>query len=160
MMSQKAAKPIPEGMRSITPHLVCAGALEAIEFYKKAFNAVENIRVLGPQGALVHASLRIGDSNIMLAEENPGWGSLGPKSLKGTPVTIHLQVENVDAVITQAMAAGATIKMPAADMFWGDRYGQIEDPFGHRWAIATRIRDLSPEEMQEAALQAFCTQNA
>ena len=156
MMTPSKVKPIPEGMHSITPHLVCAGAIEAIEFYRKAFNAVEIMRLLGPQGVLVHACIRIGDSMINLAEENPQWGSLGPKSLKGTPVTIHLQVENVDAVVAQAETAGAKIVMPVSDMFWGDRYGQVEDPFGHRWAVATRIRDLSPAEMQEATTKMFC----
>ena len=155
-MTPSKVKPIPEGMHSITPHLVCAGAIEAIEFYRKAFNAVEIIRLVGPQGVLVHACIRIGDSMINLAEENPQWGSLGPKSLKGTPVTIHLQVENVDAVVAQAETAGAKIVMPVSDMFWGDRYGQVEDPFGHRWAVATRIRDLSPAEMQEATTKMFC----
>ena len=155
-MTPSKVKPIPEGMHSITPHLVCAGAIEAIEFYRKAFNAVEIMRLLGPQGVLVHACIRIGDSMINLAEENPQWGSRGPKSLNGTPVTIHLQVENVDAVVAQAETAGAKIVMPVSDMFWGDRYGQVEDPFGHRWAVATRIRDLSPAEMQEATTKMFC----
>ncbi len=150
-MSQKNVKPIPEGMHSLTPHLICTNALSAIEFYKKAFNAVELIRLLGPHGQLVHAGLRIGNSMLMLADECPDWGSLGPKSLKGSPIVIHLAVENVDATVAQAVAAGAKITMPIADMFWGDRYGQLEDPFGHRWSVATRIRDLSPEEMQQAA---------
>ena len=155
-MTQQSVKPIPEGFHSLTPHLICANAIEAIEFYKKAFNAVEVIRLLGPNGMLVHASVRIGDSVLMLAEENPTWGSLGPKSLKGSPVCIHLAVENVDAIVAQAVSAGAKLTMPIADMFWGDRYGQVEDPYGHRWAIATRIRDLTPAEMQEATTQMFC----
>ena len=140
-------------MHSITPHLCCAGAMDAIAFYKKAFNAVEVLRLVGPNGILIHGAVKIGDSQIMLAEENPDWGNLGPKSLKGTPVTIHLAVENVDATFAQAVAAGAKVLMPVTDMFWGDRYGQVEDPFGYRWAVATRIRDLSPAEMQEAASQ-------
>lgn len=152
-MSTQSVKPIPEGMHSITPHLCCAGAMDAIAFYKKAFNAVEVLRLVGPNGILIHGAVKIGDSQIMLAEENPDWGNLGPKSLKGTPVTIHLAVENVDATFAQAVAAGAKVLMPVTDMFWGDRYGQVEDPFGYRWAVATRIRDLSPAEMQEAASQ-------
>jgi len=108
-------------MPSITPHLVCADALKAIDFYKQAFGAVEELKLVGPTGKLVHAALKIGSSMLMLAEENPDWGSLGPRSLKGTPVTIHLMVPDVDATITQAVAAGAIIAMPAADMFWGDR---------------------------------------
>lgn len=148
-MSKPAVKPIPDGMHSLTPHLVCAGGLEAIEFYKKAFNAVELMRLVGSNGKLVHAGLRIGNSMLMLAEENPNWGSFGPKSLKGSPVTIHLMVEDVDAAVAQAVAAGATITMPVADMFWGDRYGQLQDPFGHHWAVATHMRDLNPEEIQK-----------
>jgi uncharacterized glyoxalase superfamily protein PhnB len=149
-MSTPAVKAIPEGMHAITPHLVCAGAADAIEFYKKAFNAVELVRLPGPQGKLMHASLRIGDSTLMLVDEMPDCGALGPKALKGSPVTIHLYVENADATIEQAVAAGAKVTMPAADMFWGDRYGQLEDPFGHRWSVGTHKRDVTPEEMQEA----------
>lgn len=154
-MSQPNAKSNPEGMHSITPHLVCADPFAAIEFYKKAFNATEQMKMVTPDGKLMHASLRIGDSMIMMAEENPAWGSLGPKSLQGSPVTLHLVVPNVDATVAQAVAAGAKITMPIADMFWGDRYGQLEDPFGHRWAVATHIRDLNPEEMQKSMNEAM-----
>ncbi|MEI8379042.1 MAG: VOC family protein [Planctomycetota bacterium] len=154
-MSTLASEPIPEGMRSLTPHLVCADAIQAIEFYKQAFGAVEVMKMLAPNGQLVHAGLRIGDSMLMLAEECPEWGSLGPKSLKGSPVVIHLMVPDVDATVAQAVAAGATVTMPIADMFWGDRYGQLLDPFGHRWSIATHLRDLSPEEMHETMLKAM-----
>lgn len=156
-MSQSSLKPIPEGMQSLTPHIVCAGALDAMEFYKRAFNAIELVRLVGPDGKLVHGGMRIGNSMLMLAEENPAWGSLGPKTLKGSPVVIHFSVENVDAALAQAEAAGGKITMPAADMFWGDRYGQLEDPFGHRWSLATHIRDVKPEELQEAMLQACST---
>jgi uncharacterized glyoxalase superfamily protein PhnB len=149
MTTKPAVKPIPDGMHSLTPHLICAGAAEAIEFYVKAFNAVELTRLLGPQGKLMHAIIRIGDSALMLVDENPQWGLLGPKALKGSPVAIHLFVEDVDAAVAQAVAAGAKITMPIADMFWGDRYGQLVDPFGHRWSVATHTRDLSPEEMQQ-----------
>lgn len=147
-MSQ--VKPIPEGMHTVTPHLVCAGAADAIEFYKKAFNAVEGGRLPGPQGKIMHAQIRIGDSAVMLVDEFADWGCFGPKALKGSAVTIHLYVENVDAAFEQAVAAGAKVKMPVADMFWGDRYGIVEDPFGHNWSIATHKRDVSPEEMQKA----------
>jgi uncharacterized glyoxalase superfamily protein PhnB len=157
-MSQPAVKPIPDGMHTVTPHLVCRDAIAAIDFYKRAFNAVEVLRLPGPDGKLMHASLRIGDSRIMLAEENPQWGSLGPVALNGSPVTIHLMVENVDAVLAQAVTAGAKLTMPAADMFWGDRYGQAVDPFGHRWAVATHIRDLTPDEMLEG-MRAMMKQN-
>src|SRR5258706_12002885 len=140
----------PQGMHSVTPHLVCAGAAKAIEFYKKAFGAVEEGRMPGNDGKLMHAMIRIGDSPIMLADEFPEWGSLGPKALKGSPVTIHLYVEDVDAFAKRAVEAGAKITMPVADQFWGDRYGKLEDPFGHHWSVGTHVRDVSPEEMQRA----------
>jgi uncharacterized glyoxalase superfamily protein PhnB len=143
-------KPIPEGMHTVTPHLVCAGAAEAIEFYKKAFDATELGRLAGPQGKLMHAMMRIGDSSVMLVDEFPEWNSLGPKALKGSPVTIHLYVEDVDAFVKRAVAAGAKITMPIDDMFWGDRYGKLEDPFGHHWSVATHTRDVSPDEMKQA----------
>jgi PhnB protein len=149
-MTKSQVKPIPDGMHTATPHLVCAGAADAIEFYKRAFGAVETSRLPGKGGKLMHASVRIGDSTIMLVDEFPDWGSFGPKALKGSPVTIHLYVEDVDSFVARAVGAGATIKMPIADMFWGDRYGQIEDPFGHRWSVGTHIRDVSPDEMQQA----------
>lgn len=141
---------IPEGMHSVTPHLVCDGAAEAIEFYKKAFDAVETTRMPGENGKLMHAAVRIGDSTVMLVDAFPDWGSVDPKALKGTPVTLHLYVNDADTIFNQAVAAGATVKMPIADMFWGDRYGQVTDPFGHHWSIATHIRDMTPEEMQQA----------
>jgi PhnB protein len=148
---------IPNGMHTVTPHLVCAGAAEAIEFYKKAFNATETSRLPGPNGRLMHASIRIGDSTVMLVDEMPEHGALGPKSLKGSPVTIHLYVDNVDIVAARAVRLGAKTTMPVTDMFWGDRYGQIEDPFGHRWSIATHIRDVAPADMQKA-MQSMCSQ--
>ncbi|MGJ0452019.1 MAG: VOC family protein [Methylocystis sp.] len=142
-------------MRSITPHLICAGASDAIEFYKKAFGAQEMMRLPGPDGRLMHAAVRIGDSTLMLVDEMPEWGALGPKALKGSPVTIHLMVDNVDEVYARAIAAGASAKMPVADMFWGDRYGKLVDPFGHEWSIATHMRDLTPEEILEAGRAAM-----
>jgi len=141
---------IPQGMHSVTPHLVCAGAAQAIEFYKKAFGATEEGRMPGPDGKLMHAMIRIGNSAIMLADEMPEWGSLGPKALKGSPVTIHLYVDDADAFAKRAAAAGAKITMPVADQFWGDRYGKLEDPFGHHWSVGTHVRDVSPDEMQKA----------
>ncbi|MDQ3774319.1 MAG: VOC family protein [Pseudomonadota bacterium] len=153
-MIKPQVKPVPEWMHTVTPHLICAGAADAIEFYKKAFDAVEMARVPGPQGKLIHACIRIGDSVVMLVDEFPDWGSFGPKSLNGSPVTIHLQVEDVDAVFERAVRVGAKITMPLEDMFWGDRYGKLEDPFGHHWSVATHIRDVSPEEMQQAAQKA------
>lgn len=149
-MSAASKNPVPEGMHTVTPHLICEGASDAIEFYKKAFNAVEVSRLPGQNGKLMHASIRIGDSTIMLVDDMPAWGALGPKALKGSPVTIHLYVNDVDAFTARAAAAGAKITMPVADMFWGDRYGQLEDPFGHRWSVATHVRDVSGEEMRQA----------
>ena len=143
-------KPIPDGMHTVTPHLICAGAADAIEFYKKAFDAVELMRLPDPQGKLMHAMIRIGDSPVMLVDESPDWGSFGPKSLKGSPVTIHLSVEDVDAFIARVVDAGAKVTMPLEDMFWGDRYCQFEDPFGHHWSAATHVRDVNPDEMREA----------
>jgi uncharacterized glyoxalase superfamily protein PhnB len=137
----------------VTPHLVCAGAADAIEFYKKAFNAAEMARIPQPDGKIMHASIRIGDSVVMLVDEFPDWSVRGPKSLGGSPVTIHLYVEDVDAFTERAVSAGAKITMPIADMPWGDRYGQLEDPFGHRWSVATHVRDVSPDEIQQAMLK-------
>jgi len=142
-----SVKPIPDGFNSLTPHLVCAGAADAIGFYAKAFNAVEQMRLPGPDGKLVHASVSIGNSMLMLMDENPAWGVQGPAALKGTPVTIHLYVADVDAAVAQAAAAGATVVMPPADMFWGDRYAVLKDPFGHSWSLATHTRDLSHAEI-------------
>ena len=153
-MNSPRIKPVPDGMHTVTPHLICAGASDAIEFYKKAFKAVEVGRVAGPQGKLLHALIRIGNSAVMLVDEFPDWGSFGPKSLKGSPVTIHLYVEDVDAFVERAVAAGAKVTMPLDDTFWGDRYGKLEDPFGHQWSVATHVRDVSPDEMQQAVQKA------
>ncbi len=143
-------RPIPEGMHTVTPQLVCAGASEAIDFYMRAFNATEVSRLVGPGGKIMHAMLRIGDSSVMLVDEFPEWQSLGPRALKGTPVTLHLYVPDVDAFVQRAVATGAKVAMPVADMFWGDRYGLLEDPFGHRWSVATHQREVSPGEMKQA----------
>ena len=147
-MASTPVQPIPDGSRSLTPHLVCAGASDAIKFYIEAFRAVELMRMPGPDGKLMHACVRIGDSELMLVDEDAAHGMLGPKRLNGSPVTIHHYVEDVDAVVARAAAAGARITMPPTDMFWGDRYATLEDPFGHRWSVATHKRDLTPEEMR------------
>jgi PhnB protein len=147
-------KPIPDDMHSITPHIVCKDAPAAIEFYKKAFGAIDAGQMLAPNGKLIHGMIRIGDSAVMLAEETPEWGAVGPLTLKGSPVTLHLYVDNADAAFERAVAAGATSVMPPADMFWGDRYGVLKDPFGHNWSIAHHMRDMTPEEMQAGAIQA------
>ena len=143
-------KPIPDGMHTVTPHLICAGAADAIEFYKKAFNAVEECRLPGPDGKLMHAMIRIEGSAVMLVDEMPQWGALSPKSLKGSPVTLHVYVRDADAFVKRAAEAGATVRMPVSETFWGDRYGVIQDPFGHQWSVATHVRDMTPEEIQAA----------
>lgn len=150
-MTSTQVKRIPEGMHTLTPHLICQDASAAIAFYQRAFGAVEISRTAGPNGKLMNAMLRIGDSAMMLMDENPQWGALSPTLLKGTPVSIHMYVEDVDAAFERAVQAGATAKMPPADMFWGDRFGAVADPFGHSWSIATHVKDVSPEEAQAAA---------
>jgi uncharacterized glyoxalase superfamily protein PhnB len=154
-MHMNKIQAIPEGMHSLTPHLVCRDAAAAIDFYGRAFGAVERFRLPAPDGKLIHACVQIGDSLLFLVDEMPAMGALGPQALKGSPVTIHLQVEDADAVFARAMRAGATVTMPLADMFWGDRYGQLRDPFGHSWSIATHVRDLSPEQIRDAAAAAM-----
>ena len=147
-------RPIPAGMTAVTPHLIVDGAARAIEFYKAAFGATEEMRLPAPDGKLMHARLRIGGAAVMLVDEMPHCNALGPKTLKGTPVTIHLFVEDADAVFARAVKAGASALMPPADMFWGDRYGVVTDPFGHCWSIATHQRDLTPEEINKGMLEA------
>ncbi|RFU46224.1 VOC family protein [Paraburkholderia sp. DHOC27] len=149
-MSPSSAKPIPEGMHTLTPHLVCAGAAAAIDFYTQAFGAIEQSRLPGAEGKLLHASLKIGDSTLMLVDEMDACSVFGPRALNGSPVTLHLYVPDVDATLAQAVAAGARVTMPATDMFWGDRYAQLEDPFGHKWSVATHVRDVSQAEMEQA----------
>jgi len=145
-----------DGFRTVTPHLVCTGAAKALDFYKKAFNATELERMPGPDGRLMHAAVRIGDSIVMVVDEFPEMGGRSPATLKGTPVTLHLYVDDADAWFQRATAAGATVRMPLSDMFWGDRYGQIVDPFGHAWGIATHLRDLTPQQIQEGARNGGC----
>ena len=134
-MSRPAVNPIPEGFHSLTPMLVCKGALGAIEFYQRALGAVELTRLVAPDGSLLHASLRIGDSILMLTEECPPMGARDPRALGGSPVTVHLSVSDADAAFQRAVGAGATALMPVSEMFWGARYGMLEDPFGFAWSI-------------------------
>jgi PhnB protein len=149
-------KAVPEGYHTLTPHLIVKGASEAIAFYKKAFGAEEIRRMPGPDGkSLMHAELKIGDSRLFLVDEFPQMGCLGPLGLGGTPVFIHVYVEDVDAVFNQAVAAGAEVRMPLENAFWGDRYGQLVDPFGHKWSLATHKEDLTPEEMGKRAQASF-----
>lgn len=149
-------------MPALSPHIVCDGAADAIEFYKKAFGAQEMMRMPGQDGKLMHAAITINGAVVMMVDENKEMGMLGPNSLGGTPVTLHLTVANADAAIERAAAAGATVTMPAADMFWGDRYGQVKDPWGHSWSIAHPLSDrpMGEDELREAAKDAMCGQPA
>jgi PhnB protein len=146
-----SAKSPPAGYHTVTPSLIVRDAAQAIEFYKRAFGAEEVTRMPGPGGSIMHAEIRIGDSVVMLGEENAQWGTLSPLSTKGNPGSLHLYVDDADAAFARALAAGATTRYPLEDVFWGDRYGKVTDPFGHEWGIATHVRDVSPEEMQQAA---------
>jgi PhnB protein len=149
-----AAKPIPDGYHSVTPYLCVKGAAQAIEFYKKAFLATERMRIAHPDGRVGHAELQVGDSVIMLSDEFPEMGARGPQSFGGSPVSIHLYVEDADAIFNQAVAAGAKIKRAIADQFYGDRLGGVEDPFGYTWWISTHMEDLSPQEIERRAASA------
>jgi PhnB protein len=143
------AKPIPQGHRSVTPYITLNDAARALDFYKRAFGAQVIVRMDFPGGKIGHAEIKIGDSPIMLGDEMPGSGNQSPQSLGGTTGGILLYVENADAVFNQAVAAGAQVEMPVADMFWGDRYGRLKDPFGHSWSVATHIEDVTPAQMKE-----------
>ncbi len=155
-MAQANVKAVPDGMHTVTPHLVIAGAADAIEFYKKAFGATELHRMPGPNGKIMHACIKIGDSQIFLFDEMPEHGALGPDAMTGSPVVLHLQIPDVDSFAKRAIDAGAKVTMPVTEMFWGDRYGQLQDPFGHSWSIATHVRDVSPEEMQKVMADMEC----
>jgi PhnB protein len=153
-MAEKV-KAVPTGFYTLTPHLTVRDADKALEFYKNALGA----EILGvarmPDGKVMHASLRIGDSMLMLNEEMPEYGGPSPLSLGGTGVTIHIYTDNVDQAFNRAVSAGAQVKMPLMDQFWGDRYGMVADPFGHKWSLATHVKDMSPEEMQRAQDEAM-----
>jgi PhnB protein len=142
---------VPEDFHTITPHLVVKGVAEAIAWYTKALGAHELLRNTAPDGtSIMHSELLLGDSRFFVVDEFPG-AMVSPASLGGTPVTLHLYVQDVDALFDRAVAAGATVLMPVGDQFWGDRYGMLTDPFGHRWSIASRIEDLSPKALQDRA---------
>ncbi len=151
-------QPIPKGYHTVVPTLTVRGAVQALEFYKDAFGAKEKARMPGPDGNIMHAEIMIGDSHIMLGEENPQMNQLSPQSLNGTASGLYIYVKNVDKVFDQAVKAGATADMPVTDMFWGDRFGHVKDPFGHSWGIATRKRNLSAKEMKKAADEWFAQQ--
>ena len=148
-------KPVPDGYHTVTPHLAIRGAAKALEFYAKAFGAEEIFRIPGPGGSIAHAEMRIGDSIIMLGEEAPQMGAVSPQALGGSPLGLLLYVEDVDKRFERATKAGCVVKMPPTDMFWGDRYGKLEDPFGHLWSIATHKEDVPPQELTKRAAAAF-----
>jgi len=151
-----STNPVPEHFHTVTPHLVVKDAPAAIEFYKKAFGAEEHFRMHGPDGnTIMHAELQIGDSLLLINEEFPDANCQSPLSLNGSPVTIHLYVDNVDATWEQALDAGARELMPLQNMFWGDRYGKLIDPFGHQWSMASHKQDLTLEQIRERATAAF-----
>jgi len=142
-----AVNPIPDGYHTVTPHLAVRDAAKAIEFYARAFGAEERFRMPGPGGVVMHAELNIGDSIVMLGEEAPEMGASSPQTIGGSPVNLLIYVKDVDASFARANKAGCSVQMPPTDMFWGDRYGKLVDPFGHHWALATHKEDVSPEEM-------------
>ena len=146
---------IPKGYHTITPFMTVRDAARAIEFYKQAFGATEKGVMKGPEGKIMHAELVIGDSIIMLADEFPEFGSLSPQSTGGSGTGLHIYIEDVDSAFDRAVKAGATVEMPVADMFWGDRYGKLRDPFGHKWSIGTHKADLSMEEMKKGMDEAL-----
>jgi PhnB protein len=148
-------KPVPDGYPRVTPYLAVAGAAAAIDFYGKVFGATERMRMPARDGKIGHAELQLGDSLIMLADEFPDIGHRSPKALGGTPVTISVYVEDVDAVFARALAEGATATHPVESQFYGDRTGQFEDPFGHRWSVATHVEDVPPDEMEKRAAEAM-----
>jgi len=150
-----AVKAVPDGFHTITPHLVVDSAEAALDFYKKAFGAQVSGVHKTPDGKVMHAEFKIGDSRMFLADEFPGMGSPSPKTLGGSPVVLNLYQENIDALFNQAVAAGATVTMPLGNQFWGDRYGQLKDPFGHTWALGQHIEDISPDEMKRRAEEVF-----
>lgn len=151
-MAEMSERSLPQ-MSALTPHLVVDGGAKAIDFYGRAFGAEEMTRLAGPDGRLMNACLRIGGQTLMLVDAMPERGVVSPKALGGAAVTLHLTVPDVDAAFARAVAAGATVTMPVADMFWGDRYGMLTDPFGHSWSIATHQRDVTVGEMQAAMAQ-------
>jgi len=145
-----AVKPVPDGYHTLTPFLTVRDAARAIEFYKQAFGAKERGVMKGPDGKVMHAELMIGDSIIMLSDEFPEFGSVSPQAIGGSAMGLHIYLDNVDAAFDRAVKAGAQVEMPVSEQFWGDRYGKLKDPFGHKWSIATHTRDMSADEMKHA----------
>ena len=151
-----SVKPIPDGYHSLTPYLTCRDAAHAIQFYQQAFGAKLKGGVMkGPDGKVMHAELVIGDSIIMLSDEFPDFGALSPQTIGGSPIGLHIYLENVDSAFDRAVKAGAKVDAPVTDMFWGDRYGKLTDPFGHKWSLGTHTADLSMEEMKKGMDEAM-----
>ena len=155
-----ATQPIPEGYHTVTPYLAVEDATEAIEYYTKAFGAKERVRMETPDGKVGHAELEVGDSLVMLSDPFPQASTKPPNELGGTSVSVFMYVEDVDAVVKQAVDAGATVTMEIADQFWGDRFGSVKDPFGHLWSIATHVEDVPPKEMAERAKAAMAAMSS
>ena len=150
------AKPIPDGFNTVSAYLIVDNSVEAGNFYQKAFGAEVGMRMPGPDGkSTMHMEMRLGDSTIMLTDANPQWNAKSPKTLGGTPVSLHVYVKDADALFKRAVAAGCEVEYPIADAFWGDRYGKLRDPFGHTWGIATHKEDLSPDEIGKRAAEFF-----
>jgi PhnB protein len=152
-----SVKPIPEGYHTLTPYLTVRDAAKAIEFYKQAFGAQERGVMKGPDGKVMHAELKIGDSVIMLADEFPEFGAVSPESVGGSSSGLHIYVNDVDQAFDRAVKAGAHVEMPVMDQFWGDRYGKLKDPFGHKWSIATHVKDMSADEMKRSMEEAMAS---
>lgn len=151
-------KPIPEGFNSVSVYLIVPNSVEALEFYQKALGAETLARMPGPDGkSTMHAEMRIGNSTVMLSDENPQWDMKSPKTLGGSPCSLHLYVNDTDAFFNRAVEAGCEVKMPPMDAFWGDRYAKVADPYGHQWGIATHIEDVSEEEMAKRAQEWFAS---
>ena len=148
-------KPIPDGYHTLTPFLTVRDAVKAIEFYKQAFGAEERGIAKGPDGKVMHAELKIGDSIIMLSDEFPDFGAKSPEAFGGSPMGLHIYLDGVDAAFDRAVKAGAVVEMPVADQFWGDRYGKLKDPFGHKWSIGTHIKDMSADEIKKSMDEAM-----
>jgi PhnB protein len=150
-----AVKPIPDGYHSVTPYLIVHDAAAALDFYKKAFGAVEALRMPSPGGKVGHAEIRIGDSVVMLSDEHPEMGAKSPRTIGGSPISLMVYVEDVDARVAQAVAAGGKLVRPVADQFYGDRTGGVDDPFGYHWYLATHVEDVPPDELKKRAQKAM-----
>jgi PhnB protein len=151
--AKRKVSAVPKGYTTATPYLIVRGCAEALAFYADAFGAKEKVRMAGPGGRIMHAEMKVGDSMIMLSDEAPQWGAMSPLALGGNATHVMLYVKDVDAVWSRAIAAGATAEMPLSNMFWGDRYGKVKDPYGHSWSLATHVEDVGPKEMQRRSAE-------